>query len=133
MLKLAADTIVTLMLLTHPAPSNSQLSLREQYVQPNVELYLPKKSSDLEKRMDDGAENIGIKIPEELRWLIREYKGLVQDYINMRFWTDKYLSWKIIQSNNIEVEIGYIKTPDLKKMKDADTYQIGARAQFTVF
>ena len=40
---------------------------------------------------------------------------------------------KIIQSNNIEVEIGCIKTPDFKKMKDADTYQIGARAQFTVF
>ena len=133
MLKLAADTIVTLMLLTHPAPSNSQLRLREQYVQPNVELYLPKKSSDLEKRMDDGAKNIGITIPKELRWLIRGYEGLVQDYNNMRFWTDKYLSWKIIQSDNIEVEIGYIKIPDFKKAKDPDAYQIGVRAQFTVF
>jgi hypothetical protein len=133
MLKLAADTIVTLMMLTHPAPSNDPLTLREQYVQPDVGLYLPKKGSDLEKRLNDGAENIGIKIPEELRWLIRGYEGLVQDYTNMRFWTDKYLSWKIIDSDNIQIEIGYIRTPELKNMKDADAYQIGARAQFTVF
>ena len=133
MLKFAADTIVTLMLLTHPAPSNNPLSLREQYVQPDVELYLPKNASKLEEELADGAENIGIIIPKELRWLIREYEGLVQDYTNMRFWTDKYLSWKIIDSDNIQIEIGYIRTPELKNMKDADAYQIGARAQFTVF